>query len=319
MSTSVVIATYDLARLGDLLAAVDSVQRQTVAPAEVIVAVDRNPQLLARISAELRSVVVLANVEHAGAGGARNSGAAVATGDYLAFLDDDAIAAPDWIERIEAAFDQDSVIGVGGLIEPRWQSEPPRWFPLEFGWVVGCSYTGLPGERAAVRNVIAANMAMRRDRFEAVGGFRHGYGKRGRRSEPEETDLCIRAGRRWQEQMWLYDPAIRVQHDVPASRCRFGYFVRRCRDEGIGKASLAGLVGTDDALTEERAFVRRVLPRGIATGLGDLLLRGETGGLLRAGAIVVGSGVTAAGYASGRGKARLAVRPVTPLEAEAAS
>jgi len=307
MKTSVVIATYDLRRLDDLKAAVDSLRCQTDAPCEIIVAVDRNPELVVRVASEIPSVKVVTNSEHPGAGGARNSGAAVAAGEFLAFLDDDAIAAPDWIERIEAAFADPRVLGVGGLIEPLWLSDPPPWFPPEFGWVVGCSYTGLPRTRATVRNVIAANMAIRRELFEAVTGFRRAYGKRGGRSEPEETELCIRTGRTWPERRWLYDPAIRVQHRVPPARGRVAYFLCRCLDEGIGKASLAGFVGSGEALAQERAYVRHVLPLGVADGVRESVRSRDPRGLLRAGAIVTGCVVTAAGYSSARARARLAV------------
>src|SRR5450755_1917321 len=184
MRTSVVIAAYDSERFHDLLSAVQALQQQTAAPREIIVAIDRNPELEARATAELGAVTVVPNREHAGAG-ARNSGAAVATGDVLGFLDDDAVPAADWIERIESSLGQSDVMGVGGLIEPWWLDRQPSWFPAEFGWVVGCSYTGLPTERAQVRNVIAANMAIRRDVFEAIGGFRNDFGKQGSRSEPE--------------------------------------------------------------------------------------------------------------------------------------
>jgi GT2 family glycosyltransferase len=305
MGTSVVIAAYDLGRFGDLAAAVEALGRQTVPPLEIIVAVDRNPGLVALAERELPSARVVANREHDGAGGARNSGAAVATGELLAFLDDDAVPAPDWIERLERCLDDADVIGAGGFIEPWWLEPRPRWFPAEFEWVVGCSYTGLPTAPARVRNVIAANMAIRRDAFEAVGGFRHDFGKQGGHSEPEETDLCIRAGRRWPERTWVYDPSIRVRHRVPASRGRFAYFVRRCLHEGTGKASLAALVGQDDALSAETAYVRRVLPRGVVAGVGGFLAGRDAYGLLRAGAIVVGLAVTACGYAVGYAAARL--------------
>jgi GT2 family glycosyltransferase len=295
MRTSVVIAAYDSERFHDLLSAVQALQQQTAAPREIIVAIDRNPELEARATAELGAVTVVPNREHAGAG-ARNSGAAVATGDVLAFLDDDAVPAADWIERIESSLGQSDVMGVGGLIEPWWLDRQPSWFPAEFGWVVGCSYTGLPTERAQVRNVIAANMAIRRDVFEAIGGFRNDFGKQGSRSEPEETDLCIRAGQAWPERAWIYDPAIRVRHRVPSSRGRFSYFVRRCFNEGIGKASLAGLVGRGDVLREETAYARTVLPRGIARGLETFLTRRDAGGLMRAAAIAAGGAVTAVAY-----------------------
>ena len=34
---------------------------------------------------------------------------------------------------------------MGGRVDPDWEGGArPRWFPAEFGWVVGCSYTGQP-------------------------------------------------------------------------------------------------------------------------------------------------------------------------------
>lgn len=313
MRTSVVIAAYDLERFTELAAAVTALQAQTVPPCEIILAIDRNPELAKRASAELSSVTVVSNEQHPGAGGARNSGGAAATGDLLAFLDDDAVPAADWIERIEDSMTSDSVIGVGGFIEPWWLEEQPAWFPAEFGWVVGCSYIGLPMDRAQVRNVIAANMAISRAVFNALGGFRQDFGKQGSRSEPEETDLCIRAGQMWPERSWIYDPSIRVRHRVPSSRGRFGYFVRRCFNEGVGKAALAALVGKSDALSEESSYARKVLPKGIATGLGSFFAGRDAAGILRAAAIAIGLFVTAAAYAM----TSLRARPATATRARA--
>jgi GT2 family glycosyltransferase len=307
--TSVVIAAFDTNRFADLAAAVDALHRQAVAPREIIVAVDGNPELVALASAELQSVTVVPNREHQGAGGARNSGAAVATGELLAFLDDDALPAPDWIERIQDCLLEDETMGVGGFIEPWWVEKQPRWFPAEFGWVVGCSYTGLPTRRARVRNVIAANMAITREVFESVGGFRHDFGKQGGHSEPEETDLCIRASRQWPGRSWIYDPAIRVRHRVPSSRGRFRYFVRRCYNEGTGKAALASLVGQNDALSAETAYVRKVLPRGIANGLGMFVTGRNLSGLLRAAAIIAGVAVTAVAYVAALTRMRMRIGP----------
>ncbi|MBV8712100.1 MAG: glycosyltransferase family 2 protein [Solirubrobacterales bacterium] len=311
MTTSVVIATYHADRVPDLLATIDSLARQTSPAHEVIVAVDGNPDLASTLSRDLPDVTVVENIHHAGAGGARNSGASVASGDLVAFIDDDAVAAVDWIAQIEKAMTDARAIGVGGLIEPLWLDHPPRWFPTEFGWVIGCSHRGLPETRTAVRNVWAGNMAMRRDRFQAVGGFRADFGKQADRSEPEETDLCIRAGRRWPDLIWVYDPRVRVLHRVPRARGRVGYFLRRCLYEGRGKAALAAHVGARDALTEEKAYVRHVLPRGMVDGARELVSGGDLYGLMRTCAIVAGCITAFVGYVPTRvrGQVQRRLRP----------
>src|SRR5439155_542168 len=65
-------------------------------------------------------------------------------GDVIAFLDDDAVAEPDWLETMLRAYGDGSVMAVGGRIEPLWAAGRPGWFPPEFDWVVGCTYVGLP-------------------------------------------------------------------------------------------------------------------------------------------------------------------------------
>src|SRR5438067_9370590 len=110
---SVVICAYSADRWPDLLAAVASVQRQTVPPHEIIVVVDHNPELLTLARARLAGVAVLENREQPGLSGSRNSGVAAAQGAIIAFLDDDAVAAPEWLARLTAAYNTPHVIGVG--------------------------------------------------------------------------------------------------------------------------------------------------------------------------------------------------------------
>ena len=262
LETSVVICAFADERLRCLREAVASVREQTVAPREIVVVIDHNPDLLARARHSLEQAIVVANSGAPGAGEARNTGVAASIGTVLAFLDDDACAAPDWNERALAAFARDRVMGVGGTIEPAWEQGSPRWFPHEFNWTVGCTYPGLPTAPAPVRNLIAANMFVSRARLRASSaGFRSGFGKRGTRSRPEETDLCLRANARWPEGVWLHDPAVRVRHRVPAARGRRRYFLARCYNEGLGKAALAQYADSSAALAAERDYTRRVLPR----------------------------------------------------------
>jgi GT2 family glycosyltransferase len=307
LAVSVVICAYTLDRWDDLQDAVASVLGQTQPPAEIVVVVDHNPPLLERAAARWAGAAtatttlrLLPNRERPGLSGARNTGIAASQGSVIAFLDDDAVAAPDWLARLTAGFADRRVMGVGGAIEPLWLSGRPGWFPDEFAWTVGCSYRGLPRQASPVRNLIGCNMSFRREVFDAVGGFRSEVGRIG--AIPlgcEETELCIRAGQRWPERILLYDPAALVRHRVPPRRAAWPYFRARCYAEGLSKATVARLVGAGDGLSNERTYALRTLPQGAARGLRDALWRRDASGLGRAGAIVAGLAITAAGYLAG--------------------
>jgi glycosyltransferase involved in cell wall biosynthesis len=293
-----VICAYTEQRWDELLAAVRSVQGQSVAAREIIVVIDNNPALLARVREALPDVTAEENSGGRGAGQARNRAVGLASGSLIAFLDDDAVARPEWIERATTAFENPQVIGVGGTIEPIWEEGRPRWMAEEFYWTLGCTYPGLPTDPAPIRNLIAANMFVRREAFLELGGFRAGFGKTGTRSGTEETDLCIRANQRWPESIWLYDPAVAVRHRVSGSRSRLSYFVSRCYDEGIAKASIVEFVGGRDGLAAERFYTARILPRGFVRGV-TAGLRGDVSGIARSTSIVVGLAATVAGYLVG--------------------
>ena len=299
-SVSVVICSYALERWGDLVDAVRSVEGQTAPPLEVIVCVDHNDLMLARVRTQLPRVVAIANGEARGLSGARNSGLAVARGDVVAFLDDDAYAEPDWLERLVAPYSDPGVLGVGGAIDPSWAGGRPAGFPAEFHWVVGCSYAGLPDDAAPVRNLIGANMSIRRSVFDEVGGFSSGIGRVGTLPTGcEETELCIRARQQIPGGEFVFEPHARVRHAVPASRATWAYFRSRCFAEGLSKAQVSAAAGSRDGLSTERAYLVRTLPAGFLRGIRDGL-RGDASGLIRAAGIVSGLALTVAGYIAGR-------------------
>lgn len=298
---SVVICAHFDERWDDLAASVASVRSQILPPAQILVVVDNNPRLLARACAEYPDdVTTIANSAARGLAGARNSGVAAATGDVIAFLDDDAEAALGWLARLAARYADPGVVGVGGVVVPRWLAPRPPWFPAEFDWVVGCHHTAVPTEDAPVRNFIGANMSFRRDTLRAIGGFRAEFGRTGRRLlTAEETELCIRVRQRWSDAVLLHAPDAVVYHRVPSARLRPSYFRARCFAEGHSKARLAHLLGAHDSLATERTYVRDTLRRGVLRGAADTALRGDGAGAARAGAIVAGLAITAAGYGYG--------------------
>jgi GT2 family glycosyltransferase len=308
LAASVVICAYTEERWEDLLGAVASALDQTVAAREVVVAIDHNPALLTRAQRELTGAVVIANIGKAGLAGARNSGAAATSGTVIAFLDDDARAARDWLERLLAPYADPAVLGVGGRIEPDWRTPRPRWFPDEFNWVVGCSYRGLPVVPAPVRNLIGANMSVRRSVLEALGGFREELGRLSSGAgAAEETDFCIRGSERYPDGRWMYAPAASVSHAVGSARSSWQFFCVRCFNEGLAKAVMVAGTGSHAGLASERRYASRVLPVGVARGIAQTL-GGDRSGATRSAAIVVGFACTLAGYLRGRLHARAPTR-----------
>jgi GT2 family glycosyltransferase len=298
-TVSVVIAAFMTERWNDLFEAVASVRAQTVPVFETVVVIDHNPALLARAQDGLPGVTVTANAGPSGASAARNTGVSVSHAEIVAFLDDDAVASPIWLEALLSHFASPDVVGVGGRLDPLWAASRPRWFPYEFDWAVGGSYRGMPEKAVPVRNVWTNNMAIRRSVFDSIGGFRSDFGKVGHRSRPEDTDLCLRAAAVQPGGTWIYDPAAIAGHRVPLTRSTLRFFLRRCFNEGSGKAALAALNGTGVSTSAERAYTRRVLTRGFARGLRDAAHGNGSEGL-RSLAIAVGLSAATAGFMIGQ-------------------
>jgi glycosyltransferase involved in cell wall biosynthesis len=298
-SVSVVICAYTLDRWDDLMRAVESVAHQTYPALETIVVIDGNEELKRRAEESLEGVAVLMNTHGPGLSGGRLTGGDHASGAILAFLDDDAIADDVWLEELHAAYDDPNVLGAGGRVDPLWETERPSWLPAELDWVVGCTYVGLPIDDGRIRSPIGANMSMRADVLERTGSFAAELSRleRGKTvsGTAEETEFCIRAANLYPGQYWVYRPRARVRHAVTAQRATWRYFLRRCRVEGDAKGHLTALAGTGQGLRAERIYVRSVLPRAVAREIAGVF-RGRGDGLGRAGAIVVGLGVTTWAY-----------------------
>lgn len=306
---SVVICAYTKRRWHETLAAVESVRAQSFPHKEIVLVVDHNPGLRVSLAEALPGVTVIENREEQGLSGGRNTGVAIARGDVVAFLDDDAVADPDWLKFFADSYADPAVIGVGGLTLSNWQVPRPSWFPTEFDWTIGCRYRGMPETRAPVRNLVGNNASFRRAAFDLVGGFDNGIGRAaGRRPLGcEETEFCIRLGLRSPDSVLLFDNRAVIKHHVPADRGRFSYFCSRCYAEGLSKALVTARVGARHGLSSERHYTTRTLPSGVAQGVADAF-HGDLSGLGRAGAIVTGLAATVSGYIVGSASRRTGPR-----------
>jgi GT2 family glycosyltransferase len=306
---TVVICAYSTDRWPELVAAVRSCVEQTLLPDQVVVVIDHNDELLRRAQVEFEGAIVVANRQTRGLSGARNTGVALATSDTVAFMDDDAVADPEWLAHLIAPLRDQTVVGSGGWISPRWEA-PPIWFPDEFRWVIGCSYPGLPASNCKVRNPIGANMAIRRHVFARVGGFSSGLGRVGRTPLGcEETELCIRYTTRYPDERFVMAREAVVHHLVPAWRLTWRYFLARCWAEGISKAAVSSLVGSAPGLAAERHYMVRLLPRAILRNL-RLLPRHPCSALGQIAAVVAGTTCAVAGLLRGRWSLRR--QPIRP-------
>jgi glucosyl-dolichyl phosphate glucuronosyltransferase len=299
LTVAVVICCYTEDRWEQTLAAVRSVRQQTVPVADIVVVVDHNPALASRLAVAGSGARVLSNTGPGGLSGARNTGVDAVEADIVAFLDDDAVAEPEWLSRLTEPYGDARVLGVGGHVQSLWTDGRPAWFPPEFDWVVGCSYRGMPSTRSAVRNVIGAGMSFRRERLLAAGGFDTALGRVGRRPVGcEETELCIRMQQHDPSSHIVYEPAAVVHHHVPQARTSWTYFRSRCFAEGLSKAAVTRRVGAEPGLATERTYLGSAITHGFTESV-RAVARGHRDGAGVAAALCSGVALTAAGYVTG--------------------
>jgi glycosyltransferase involved in cell wall biosynthesis len=295
----VIVCAYSERRFPLLRRAVRSLEQQTVPAGQIVLVVDNNPALAERCRHELHGVDVVENRFAPGLSGARNTGLSVARCPTVAFLDDDAVAEPTWLERIGAGYEDPAQLGVGGATLPLWERPRPPWSVPELDWAFGCSYAGQPSEPERVRNVFGGNASFRHDVVEELGGFPSALGRRGAdRRGCEETELCIRVRRHRPEGHFVRRPDAVVHHLVPRERARVGYVLRRCLGEGLSKGRLARRVGLAHSTSTERAYLS-----GVVAGAFRRDLRGALAGDAWAAARVAVLGAclvaAAAGFAAG--------------------
>lgn len=89
----------------------------------------------------------------------------IASGEIVAFINDDATADSDWIEQLVVVYEETDAIAVGSDVVPDWQSEKPDFFPAEFYWLIGRLEPGFQKDSEEVRNAYDLNGSFRRGQF----------------------------------------------------------------------------------------------------------------------------------------------------------
>jgi GT2 family glycosyltransferase len=159
-----------------------------------------------------------------GLSSARNTGLAAATGEIVAYLDDDAHPDPDWLGYLAETFARTEHVGVGG----------PNVTPIEDGPVAWC-VANSPGNPTHVlltdeeaEHLPGCNMAFRRSALEAIGGFDPRF-----RAAGDDVDACWRLRERGGT--LGFSPAAMVWHH---RRSSIAAYLRQQRGYGAAEGLL---------------------------------------------------------------------------------
>lgn len=240
---------------------IDSLKKQSLPPKEIIVVLDPDEFLIEYYKKRLNYDVQIVISDTFGLSAARNVGIKTSSSEFIAFIDDDAVADCNWLKVMISNFTVSSIIGVGGCIVPVWPNEPPNWFPEALFWIIGCSYKGLPTKKSPIRNPIGCNMAFRRSIFEKVGYFKTNTGRIGNKLiGHDDTEFGIRATNILSGTEIVYDPDAVVYHHVSQNRVTINYILKRSYAEGLSKAMMIKYQNKA-TLRTEKSYLRSLFSR----------------------------------------------------------
>jgi GT2 family glycosyltransferase len=302
MQISVVVCTHAVDRYPDLREAVESVLASTYDQDQydVVVVSDGSPAVAERAREDFGSnpaVSVLELDENRGVSAARTRGGMYATGDVVAFIDDDALVSDTWLEQLAEVYEErDDVLAAGGRMEGEWIGGEPAWLPEEFYWLVGVTHRGFPTEEGFVRNTFGSNISYRAAVFEELGGFSPEFGGTEEKNfQGEDAELPIRLGQAYDTGVYYLPDAV-VYHKVYPYRTRLGWLLRRAFWQGYAKARLARV---QSGIGSEQDFLSDLVFRFVPDRVGTLARRPS---LARVGQLVmlfVFTGVVGMGYVYG--------------------
>jgi glycosyltransferase involved in cell wall biosynthesis len=276
---TVAICTRD--RTYSLSATIDSLLRQSYRDVEILV-VDNAPSSDAteRLIRECYPTVRYIHEGRAGLDWARNRAIAEARGDFIAYIDDDAIADPHWLAALIAAFDTSDVMCVNGLVVPIRLATPAQELFERFGFSMSFEHRRFHLHMPAPRpgfpfkgfSGTGCNSAFRRTIFDQIGMFDVHLDVGTPVPGGGDLDIfarIIRAGF-----TLVYDPMPIIFHDHIADLARL--------IDKMGQYHTANIAYLSKHILSDRAYrfmlVRylcRTYIRTTVRGLGSALLRGD--------------------------------------------
>lgn len=245
-SLTAIVCTHN--RASYLAAAVASLAAQRELGAgnlEIIVVDNASTDDTPRVIAELqRQVPCLRSVEEPSLGlsRARNAGWRSAGAGVVAYIDDDAIAAPTWARRILDLFaTRPRPACAGGPVRALWEGRRPAWLSDA---VSECfTHVDWGSDRSALTPaqwLAGCNVAFARDALADAGGFPAELGRVGA-SLLSMEDVAVQRTLRRRGLPVLYDPQIVVEHRILRERLNPAWVERRVYWNGVSTALLQRL------------------------------------------------------------------------------
>ena len=174
-----------------------------------------------------------------GASFARNTGAALAISDWLCFIDDDAVANKNFVEKIiQHIKSYPDRVGFGGRIIPRYVPAEPKWMSYYVSSMVGnFDYAPIACAFENGKYPLESNMVVNKKTFDLIGGFNTNLpGVVGTlRIGGEGKDLFYKIMALGNK--IYYDPSIIVEHVVEVKKLTKEYLYRVA--SGIGRGERA--------------------------------------------------------------------------------
>lgn len=245
LEVSIVLCTLD--RAAQLENAIRSILEQDVDPRRYEIVVvdncsrDRTPQVVQDFQSRAANVRYVYE-GRLGLSTARNRGTAESRAPIVAFFDDDGTADPGWLDALLKVFREDADAGAaGGLIYVGWPAEKPDWMPMDFqGYYGACDYGEVRRSLAFPQYPYGANMMIRRQFLEAIGGFNDALGAKGKDIlQGDELDVFERLSTR--NIKVVYEPRAVVHHWVPAERVTRKWLLRRAYKHGFSNTRLSAV------------------------------------------------------------------------------
>lgn len=241
---SIIVCTHN--RPDDVAACLVALAAQQRPEAEIIVIDSASaPPARARLQALLAGMpqVRARFLAEPGLSRARNTAVAMSAGDWLALLDDDAVAAPDWLDQVLALIGRlPERAGVVGLrTEPIWPDGTQPELPALWRTYLSVVERDGEGERTHDPQFVGANMLFRRQVVIEAGGFPDRLSRIGPLLLSGEDVYVAERARANGWSIW-YSDRPRAGHRIARARLRPAWFRRRLFWQGVTHTRLSRML-----------------------------------------------------------------------------